>query len=70
MFVDDPNANEFDNYGRIYRPVTQTYQESTTALASVAPTYRDQENLKFRGLRAQKRFERLNNKTILSTLLC
>ena len=70
MFVDDPKADEFDNYGRVYRPVTQTYQESTTALLSVAPTWRDQENLRFRNLRAQKRFERLNNKTILSTLLC
>lgn len=70
MFVDDPNANEFDNYGRVYRPITQTYQESTTALLSVAPTWRDQENIRFKSLRAQKRFDRMNNTTIISTLLC
>ena len=45
MFVDDPKADEFDKYGQVYRPVTQTYQESTTALLSVAPTWRDQEIL-------------------------
>tara|TARA_R100001510_G_scaffold42109_1_gene38506 strand:+ start:13389 stop:13601 length:213 start_codon:yes stop_codon:yes gene_type:complete len=70
MFVDDPKADEFDKYGCVYMPMTKIYQESTTALLSVAPTYQDQENIKFQNLRAKKRLERLNNQTILSTLLC
>jgi hypothetical protein len=70
MFVDDPKADKFDKYGRVYRLATETYQESTTALLSVAPTWRDQENIRFKSLRAQKRFDRMNNTTIISTLLC